>query len=116
MSRNWKIRIAIGLVIVAFAYFQRCSRTEENPYTGREQAIALNAQDEIALGLQSAPQMIQEYGGLYQNQELQDQVDYVGQKLVRSTVAKDSPINLISICWQMEKPSMPLHSQVGRYL
>ncbi|HPF12065.1 MAG TPA: M48 family metalloprotease [Flavobacteriaceae bacterium] len=91
MSRNWKIRIAIGLVIVAFAYFQRCSRTEENPYTGREQAIALNAQDEIALGLQSAPQMIQEYGGLYQNQELQDQVDYVGQKLVRSTVAKDSP-------------------------
>lgn len=61
------------------------------PYTGREQAIALNAQDEIALGLQSAPQMIQEYGGLYQNQELQDQVDYVGQKLVRSTVAKDSP-------------------------
>ncbi|MEZ4895200.1 MAG: M48 family metalloprotease, partial [Saprospiraceae bacterium] len=39
----------------------------------------------------SAPQMIQEYGGLYQNQELQDQVDYVGQKLVRSTVAKDSP-------------------------
>ena len=32
---NWKIRILIGLAIVAFAYFKRCSNTEVNPYTQR---------------------------------------------------------------------------------
>jgi len=88
---SWKIRIIIGLAIAAFAYFKYCSSKEINPYTGREQAIALNPQEEIAMGLQSAPQMAQEYGGLYPNQQMQDQVDFIGQKLVNNSVAKDSP-------------------------
>lgn len=91
-SRNsWKIRIAIGLAIVAFAFFKKCANTEENPYTGREQAIALNPQEEIALGVQSAPQMAQQHGGLYPDERLQAYVDMVGNKLVRNTMAAESP-------------------------
>lgn len=91
MRGSWKIRLIIGLLIVAFGYFKYCSSKEINPYTGREQAIALDPQEEIAMGLQSAPQMAQQYGGLYPSQEMQDQVDMVGQKLVNSSVAKESP-------------------------
>ncbi|MAY23364.1 MAG: peptidase M48 Ste24p [Flavobacteriaceae bacterium] len=91
MRGSWKIRIFIGLAIVAFGYFNYCNSKEVNPYTGREQAIALDPQEEIAMGLQSAPQMAQEYGGLYPNQQMQDRVDYVGQKLVNASMAKESP-------------------------
>ncbi len=91
MRRSWKIRLIIGVLIAGFAYVKYCSSKEINPYTGREQAIALDPQEEIALGLQSAPQMAQEYGGLYPNEQMQGQVDFVGQKLVSSTIAKDSP-------------------------
>lgn len=91
MRGNWKIRIIIGLAIAAFGYFKYCSSKEINPYTGREQAIALDPQEEIALGIQSAPQMAKEYGGLYPNEQMQNQVDVVGLKLVNESVAKESP-------------------------
>ncbi|MBZ0328093.1 MAG: M48 family metalloprotease [Altibacter sp.] len=88
---SWKIRILIGLAIVAFAFFRKCANTEENPYTGKEQAISLTTEEEIAIGLQSAPQMAQEYGGLYADDRLQAYVDMVGQKLVDNTMARETP-------------------------
>lgn len=88
---SWKIRILIGVAIIAFAYFKKCSSTEVNPYTGREQAIALDPQEEIALGIQSAPQMAQQHGGLYSDERLQAFVDMVGKKLVDNSVARETP-------------------------
>lgn len=91
MRGSWKIRILIGLAIVAFAFFRKCANTEENPYTGKEQAIALSTEEEIAIGIQSAPQMAQEYGGLYQDERMQSYVDMVGKKLVDNSVARNTP-------------------------
>ena len=91
-SRNsWKIRIFIGLAIVAFAFMRKCASTETNPYTNREQAIALDPQEEIALGVQSAPQMAAQHGGLYPDQRMQSYVDAVGDKLVTNSLATNSP-------------------------
>lgn len=80
-------RIVIALVIVAFAYFKFIASTDvvKNPYTGQDQRISLKPQEEIALGLQAVSQMAQQHGGLYQNQQLQDAVDEVGQSLVAHT-------------------------------
>jgi len=36
---SWKIRIFIGLAIVAFAFIKRCNSKEINEYTGRSQVI-----------------------------------------------------------------------------
>ncbi|AKA35747.1 M48 family metalloprotease [Flagellimonas lutaonensis] len=88
---SWKIRILIGLAIVAFAFVQRCSNKEENPYTGRVQNINMTAEQEIAIGLQSAPQMAQQHGGLYPDERLQAFVDAVGKKLVNSSIARETP-------------------------
>ncbi len=88
---SWKIRIFIGLAIVAFAFIQKCSNSEENPYTGRSQHINMTTEQEIAIGLQSAPGVAQQHGGLYPDERLQAFVDAVGNKLVSSSIAKETP-------------------------
>ncbi len=88
---SWKIRIFIGLVIVAFALVQRCSNKEENPYTGRVQNINMSADQEIAIGLQSAPEIAQQHGGLYPDERFQTLVDAVGSRLVNNSIARETP-------------------------
>ncbi len=88
---NWKIRIAIGLAIVAFAFIKRLSSKEENPYTGRVQTINMTADQEIAIGLQSAPDMTRQHGGLYPDQRLQGYMSTIGRKLVDNSVARETP-------------------------
>lgn len=88
---SWKIRIFIGLAIVAFAYIQRCSNKEKNPYTGRVQNINMSSDQEIAIGLQSAPEIAQQYGGLFPDENMQAFVDRIGHKLVQNSIAKETP-------------------------
>lgn len=91
MRGNLKFRLLIGVAIAAFFFFKRCSQRETNPYTGRVQTIGISPEQEIAIGLQSAPQMAQQHGGLYPDEKYQALVDQVGNKLVNSSIAKDTP-------------------------
>ncbi len=86
-----KIRILIGLAIVAFAFLKKCNNKTLNPYTNRVQNINMTSDQEIAIGLQSAPQMAQQHGGLYPDQKLQSYIDMVGNKLINSSMAKQTP-------------------------
>ncbi len=88
---SWKIRILIGLAIVAFAFIQRCNNKEKNQYTGRVQNINMSADQEIAIGLQSAPEIAQQHGGLYPDERMQTLVDAVGNKLVQNSIARETP-------------------------
>ncbi|WP_431156483.1 M48 family metalloprotease [Winogradskyella poriferorum] len=88
---SFKIRLIIGLAIVAFAFIRRCSQQEVNPYTGRTQAISLTPEQEIAIGLQSAPGMAQQHGGLHPDNRYQVLVDNVGNKLVQNSIAEQTP-------------------------
>ncbi len=88
---SWKIRILIGLAIVAFAFVQRCNNQEQNPYTGRVQNINMTADQEIAIGLQAAPEMAQQHGGLHPDQRMQALVDAVGNRLVQGSIARETP-------------------------
>lgn len=88
--RNSKVKLFVGIAIAVFAVIKYCASTEINPYTGKEQHITLSEDQEIAIGLQSAPQMKQQYGGLYQNEKYQEFLDQVGQKLVENSIAKET--------------------------
>jgi predicted Zn-dependent protease len=80
-------RILIALVIVGISLFTYFQRSEFNDVTGETQQVALSPDQEIALGLQAAPEMTDLYGGLYQNAEAQQFVDDVCSRLVsRSAV------------------------------
>ena len=86
-GKNFKYRILIGLAIAAFFYFKKCSQQEVNPYTGRQQTISMTTEQEIQMGLQSAPTMAQQHGGLYPNENFQGLVDQVGAKLVNNSIS-----------------------------
>ncbi len=85
------MKLLIGGAIILFSFFKYWSKAETNEYTGKKQHISLSVDDEIRLGLQSAPHMAQEYGGLYPDQEAQALVKKVGQKIVSSSIARETP-------------------------
>ena len=88
---NTKLKLIIGVGVILFALFKYYSNAEVNEFTGKKQHISMTADDEIAIGLQSAPEMAQQHGGLYPDQNYQAMVDKVGQKLVHSSVAMQTP-------------------------
>ncbi len=86
-----KARLIIGLVIALFSVIKYFSSSSVNEITGEKQHISLTAEQEIQLGLQSAPQMAQEMGGLANNPQAQALVKKVGQRVVASSAAAKSP-------------------------
>ena len=84
-------RLLIVIIMAGVALFSYYSKTQVNPVTGRKQQVNLSPQEEVALGLQSAPQMAAEYGGLYQDEKTQFLVKKVGQGIIQNTEAKNSP-------------------------
>ena len=90
-QRVGKGRLLIGLVIAAFALVSYFSSKEYNPVTGEYQYISITLKQEIALGLQSTPQMIQQHGGLYPDKELLTYVDSVGNRLLQNEQVQNLP-------------------------
>lgn len=86
-------RIILGLLIVVgtLLYHQFATTKYENEFTGRSQKLAIaTPEEEIALGLQSAPQMIRESGGLSRDAAGREMVGRVGARLIASTAAKET--------------------------
>lgn len=81
-------RILLGLALAAFALCTYWGMSERNPITGETQHISLTQEQEIALGLQAAPEMAQQFGGLDPDQSIQADVTLLGQKLVGESVAE----------------------------
>lgn len=88
---NYKGRLIIGVVIALVAVVSYFMKGDENPVTGEKQRVSLSVDEEIRLGIQSAPEMIREFGGEHRDSKLQAYVDRVGGKLVQSTEAGKSP-------------------------
>lgn len=82
--------IAAGIVALV-AVVGYCGSEETNPVTGEEQRVALSAEQETALGLQAAPQLSAQYGGLEADAEVQARVDRIGQRLATRSAAAGSP-------------------------
>lgn len=84
---RWIVALLIALVsIVTYV-----GTSSDNPITGEKQRVALRPEEEIALGLKSAPQMAAQMGGLSRNPEARALVERVGAKLVRESVASRTP-------------------------
>lgn len=83
-GRGINPRLIIAGAIALFAIISFVSMRSKNPFTGKAQYVALSTQDEIALGLQAAPQMAQQHGGLDANSSDQRLVDGIGAELLRA--------------------------------
>ena len=79
-----KVRVLIALVIFALVGLKYCASITTNPVTGEKQAIALNMEQEIAMGLQSAPEIARQMGGVSQDAKAAALVQQVGRKILAS--------------------------------
>ena len=82
------IKLIVAAAIVIFSLVKYFASSEVNEITGEKQYISLTKDDEIAMGINSAPQMAQEFGGLSQNSQYQQLVKQVGAKIVDNSDAK----------------------------
>src|SRR5215213_4663609 len=84
-------RLLMAAAIAAFSLFSYFSSRQDNPVTGETQYIDITPQQEIALGLEAAPQMAAEFGGLDENAQDQAVVDDIGNRIVQNSPAGSSP-------------------------
>lgn len=78
-------RLLVALLMAAVALISYCSSQSYNPVTDEKQYVAITEEQEIVLGLEAAPQMAQQHGGLAQDQELQDYLDAVCARLINNS-------------------------------
>src|ERR1043165_3511552 len=87
------LRWIIGAIIAIAGLVTYYSRTQTNPVTGEKQHIAISADQEKALGLQAAPEMMREMGGALDpaSNPQAALVQQIGQKIISSSDASKSP-------------------------
>ena len=91
MSLNPRIVLGLLIILGSLVYNWLGTTSYQNEFTGRTQKLAMaSPQEEIALGLQSAPQMIRESGGLSRDAKGRALVDRVGSRLLASTAARET--------------------------
>ena len=85
-------RLIIALVIAVIGIVGYLSKRSINPVTGEKQYVSLSRDQEIALGLQAAPQMAQQMGGVVPKSDpAASMVQEVGRHIVDSSDASKSP-------------------------
>ncbi|MDX2128053.1 MAG: M48 family metalloprotease [Chloroherpetonaceae bacterium] len=85
------LKLWIAVAIAGFSIFSYLSKGDYNEQTGEMQFVSLSPKQEIALGLQSTPKLIAQYGGLHPDEQLQKLVDAIGNRLLRKSHAKETP-------------------------
>jgi predicted Zn-dependent protease len=86
------IGLIIAVIVAVFSLIRYYGSSQVNPVTGEKQRVAgITAEQEIALGLQSAPQMAREFGGVSRDARADALVDAVGERLVSRSGAGKSP-------------------------
>ncbi len=84
-------RAGVALVMMVGALIAFYGNSQQNPVTGETQRVALNVDQEVALGLQAAPEMAAQYGGAETGTQAAALVRRVGARLVNRTEARTSP-------------------------
>lgn len=90
MGRSRLLIAAVFMLFSVAGYFFN-TRKEVNTVTGETQRVAMSAEEEIAMGQQAAPQMAQEFGGLYPDPQAQALVKRIGQSIVQNSAARNTP-------------------------
>ena len=83
-------RVLIALVIAAISIIGFLRSKSYNPVTQENQYVAISPEQEVVLGLEAAPEMAREYGGLDPDPSQQAYVDEVCENLIQNSKAKET--------------------------
>ncbi|HEY3386784.1 MAG TPA: M48 family metallopeptidase [Saprospiraceae bacterium] len=89
--RNVGGGLLIAVFLAGFALCKYYSNSQLNEITGETQHVSITPEQEIALGLNSYPAMIEQFGGLHPDAEAQKFVKGIGQRIVQQSDAKQTP-------------------------
>lgn len=84
-------RYILAAVMAIFALVSYYAVRQENPVTGETQHVSLSPEQETTLGLEAAPQMAGQMGGLLPDEQVQAYVNRVGQAVVAKSRANKGP-------------------------
>jgi predicted Zn-dependent protease len=81
----------MAAVIVVFSLITYFGSQSTNPVTQDVQHISMSPDQEIAMGLQAAPEMADQFGGFDANQSDQRRVQEIGLRIVQDSPANTTP-------------------------
>jgi len=84
-------RLLIGLLIAGVSIFTYLSSQSTNPVTNEVQHVSMSPDQEIAMGLQAAPEVADQFGGLDASPGDRQRVKQIGMGIVQNTVAGTTP-------------------------
>ena len=83
-------RIIIALVIAGISIVTYFASSEFNPITEETQQVALSEEQEVAMGLQAAPELAQQHGGLHPDEQKQAYLDQVCGQIINNSEAGET--------------------------
>jgi predicted Zn-dependent protease len=87
---RFKLFLVIGLLMAGYQALKYYGNTQTNPITGKEQRVQWSAEEEKAIGLNAAPQMAQQHGGIHPDERARNVVNSVGNRLVNNSIVRRS--------------------------
>jgi len=84
-------RLLLAGVVVAISLITYFGSQSTNPVTKDVQHISMSTDQEIAMGLQAAPEVVDQFDGLDPNQSDQQRVQQIGQRIVQDSPASTTP-------------------------
>ncbi|MEM9546483.1 MAG: M48 family metallopeptidase [Bacteroidota bacterium] len=87
---RFKLFLIIGLLMAGYQAFVYYGNTQTNPITGEEQRVQWTPDQEKAIGINAAPQMAQQHGGLHPDERARNIVASVGNRLVNNSIVRRS--------------------------
>jgi predicted Zn-dependent protease len=81
----------MAAIMVAISLFTYFSSRSTNPVTKDVQHISMSPEQEIAMGLQAAPEMAAQFGGLDASAADRQRVQQIGQQIVQNSPARTTP-------------------------
>ena len=83
LFRNPKLLVALGIAVFALIKYSTTTVKQENPFTGRTVTVQdMSPEEETALGLQSVPEMAQQFGGEVRDPLVRNKINEIGQRLL----------------------------------
>jgi len=82
---NPRLLIALGLIVYAFIKYSATTTKQENPFTGDTVTVMkMTPEEETALGLQSVPEMAQQFGGEVRDALIRNKINQIGHRLLEA--------------------------------
>ncbi len=85
------------LLTILCLFLWLCIGCAINPITGEEEIMFFPERDDIAIGQKYAPEIEKELGGRIDNPQLQNYIDFVGQKVARVSHSPDWDYHFVAL-------------------